>query len=192
MASEFDPSRSPFLQGIFAPTQSELRETPLEVLSGAVPHDLVGTYYRTGPNARFAPIGSYTYPLDGDGMVVDTVKAIFAAATKDDLTQFHAVTASGFYIFDNGVRFDGDAIMQLIKAQHDSGKVYEWNVTDPDVHVIGNVSWIAYINRGSITDASGRQPMEWLESAFLQKQNGVWKIVFMHSDRAKQPSEKPK
>jgi hypothetical protein len=122
-------------------------------------------------------------------MVVHTVKAIFAAATKDDLTQFHSVTASGFYIFDNGVRFDGDAIMQLIKAQHDSGKVYEWNVTDPDVHVIGNVSWIAYINRGSITDASGRQPMEWLESAFLQKQNGVWKIVFMHSDRAKQPSE---
>jgi carotenoid cleavage dioxygenase-like enzyme len=55
MASEFDPSSSPFLQGIFAPTQSELRETPLEVLSGAVPHDLVGTYYRNGPNARFAP-----------------------------------------------------------------------------------------------------------------------------------------
>jgi carotenoid cleavage dioxygenase-like enzyme len=37
--------------------------------TGAVPKDLTGTYLRNGPNARFTPIGSYTYPLDGDGMI---------------------------------------------------------------------------------------------------------------------------
>ena len=132
-------------------------------------------------------------PLSGDQkQVVDTVKAIFAAATTDDLPKFHAVTTPGFYLFDSGARFDGDAIMKLIKAQHDAGKVYEWNVTDPDVHVLGNVAWIAYVNRGSVADASGRQPMEWLESAFLQKQQGAWKIVFMHSDRAAKSAANPK
>ena len=69
MASNFDPAGSPFLNGIFAPTQSELDDQPLAVIAGAVPADLYGTYYRNGPNARFAPLGSYTYPLDGDGML---------------------------------------------------------------------------------------------------------------------------
>jgi hypothetical protein len=75
--------------------------------------------------------------------------------------------------------------MTLIKQQHAAGKIYEWHVTDPDVHVIGSVAWIAYVNRGAVTDASGRHPLEWLESAFLQKDDGRWKIVFMHSNRAK-------
>jgi hypothetical protein len=32
-----------------------------------------------------------------------------------------------------------------------------------------------------MTDASGTINQEWLESAFLQKEEGTWKIVFMHS-----------
>ena len=73
--------------------------------------------------------------------------------------------------------------MALIKAQHAAGKRYEWNVTEPDVHISGNGAWIAYVNKGSITDASGTVNQNWLESAFLEKQAGVWKIVFMHSTR---------
>src|SRR5260370_1873992 len=71
----------------------------------------------------------------------------------------------------------------MIKAQHAAGKRYEWNVTEPDVHISGNTAWIAYVNQGSITDASGTVSQKWLESAFLQKQGGIWKIVFMHTTR---------
>src|SRR5262245_30705962 len=67
--SSFDASRNPFLNGIFAPVQRELDGAPLRVVAGALPDDLAGTYLRNGPNARFTPIGSYTYPLDGDGMI---------------------------------------------------------------------------------------------------------------------------
>jgi len=115
--------------------------------------------------------------------VVDTVSTIFTAARADDLAKFDSVIAPGFYIFDGGARFEGDAIMVLIKAQHAAGKRYEWNVTEPDVHISGNTAWIAYVNKGSITDASGTVNQNWLESAFLQKQAGAWKIVFMHSTR---------
>ena len=80
--------------------------------------------------------------------------------------------------------------MAFIKAQHVAGKRYEWNVTEPDVHVSGNTAWIAYTNKGSITDASGTINQTWLESAFLEKQAGAWKIVFMHSTRVPtQPQE---
>jgi hypothetical protein len=73
--------------------------------------------------------------------------------------------------------------MTFIKAQHAAGKRYEWNVTEPDVHISGNTAWIAYDNKGSIDDASHTVNQNWLESAFLQKEAGIWKIVFMHSTR---------
>src|SRR5258708_1440222 len=115
--------------------------------------------------------------------IVNTVNTIFTAARTDDVAKFDSVIASGFYIFDGGARFNGDTVMAFIKAQHAAGKRYEWNMTEPDVHISGNTAWVAYVNKGSITDASGTTNQQWLESAFLQKQAGNWKIVFMHSTR---------
>ena len=122
--------------------------------------------------------------------VINTVSTIFAAALTDDTAKFDSVVASDFYIFDGGVRFNGDTVMAFIKALHAAGKRYEWNVTEPDVHINGDTAWIAYINNGSITDASGTTKQNWLESAFLEKQAGNWKVVFMHSTRvAPKPQE---
>jgi hypothetical protein len=119
--------------------------------------------------------------------VIDTVSTIFTAALVDDTAKFDSVISAGFYIFDGGVRFNGDTIMAFIKAQHAAGKRYEWNVTEPDVHIVGDTAWIAYVNKGSISDASGTTKQNWLESAFLEKQAGNWKIVFMHSTRVAPP-----
>jgi len=52
VSSAFDASSNPFLNGIFAPVQRELNETPVTVIAGAVPDDLAGTCLRNGPNAR--------------------------------------------------------------------------------------------------------------------------------------------
>ena len=115
--------------------------------------------------------------------VINAVSTIFAAALTDDTAKFDSVIAPDFYIFDGGARFNGDTIIAFIKAQHAAGKHYEWNVTEPDVHINGDTAWVAYVNKGSITDASGTTKQNWLESAFLEKQAGNWKIVFMHSTR---------
>jgi ketosteroid isomerase-like protein len=121
--------------------------------------------------------------------IIDTVNTIFTAARVDDTAKFDSVIASDFYIYDGGARFNGDTIMAFIKAQHAAGKRYEWNVTEPDVHVTGDTAWIAYVNKGSITDASGTTKQNWLESAFLEKQAGNWKIVFMHGTRVAPPPQ---
>ncbi len=115
--------------------------------------------------------------------IVNTVSMIFTAARSDDVAMFDSLITPTFYIYDGGVRFNGDTIMAFIKAQHAAGKRYEWSVTEPDVHINGNMAWIAYVNEGSITDGSGTVKQKWLESAFLQKQGGIWKILFMHSTR---------
>ena len=70
--------------------------------------------------------------------VIEAVKTIFVAAKADDLNRFHSVIARGFYIYDNGARFDGDAIMLEIKSAHEAGNTFDWNVTEPKVHVTGN------------------------------------------------------
>ena len=119
--------------------------------------------------------------------IVDTVSTIFTALRADDVATFDSVIVPGFYIFDGGARFNGDSMMDFIKARHAAGKRYEWNVTEPDVHINDNTAWIAYINKGSIADASGAVNQQWLESAFLEKQRGAWKILFMHSTRVPAP-----
>jgi hypothetical protein len=119
--------------------------------------------------------------------VVDVMSTFFAAAHDDDLAKFNSIVAPGFYIFDNGARFNGDSVMTLIKNLHAAGKHYEWHVTEPDIHIEGRSAWIAYVNKGSITTGSVTSDQQWLESAFLQRQSGNWKIVFLHSTRVPSP-----
>ncbi len=56
------------LQGPFAPVIEETDAADLPIV-GELPRELDGVYLRNGPNPRFTPLGSYIYPLDGDGMV---------------------------------------------------------------------------------------------------------------------------
>jgi hypothetical protein len=78
---------------------------------------------------------------------------------------------------------NGDALMAAIKALHAAGNRADEHVTEPNIHITGNTAWIAYVNKGSITDTSGTVKQNRLESAFLEKQAGTWKILFMHSTR---------
>ncbi|HEX4577510.1 MAG TPA: nuclear transport factor 2 family protein [Edaphobacter sp.] len=126
---------------------------------------------------------SCTTTAEDETRVLDTMRQLFVAAKTDDLDRFHKVAATEFYAFDGGKRFDGDGLMSLIKAAHTAGKRYEWKVTEPEVHLVCNDAWITYTNRGSIQDETGTKDLMWLESAFLHKEAGVWKIRFLHSTR---------
>lgn len=118
--------------------------------------------------------------------VVEAMRTMYAAAIADDLPRFHTVAAPDFYAFDGGTRYDGDALMNMIKAFHDKGTVFVWSVTQPHVESDCHLAWITYVNRGSIKDTSGTQELSWLESAVLEKQSGAWRIRFFHTTRVKQ------
>jgi carotenoid cleavage dioxygenase-like enzyme len=55
-----------FLQGIFAPIDQEYTLEDLPI-TGAVPTELNGSFYRNGPNQKHSPIGDY-HLFAGDGM----------------------------------------------------------------------------------------------------------------------------
>jgi hypothetical protein len=115
--------------------------------------------------------------------VVEAVRTFFTALEAGNNTQFMAVVTPHFYSFEGGTRFSGQEIFSFIRAQHAAGRSYRWNVTEADVHVMGNNAWIAYLNKGSISDSSGTIDQKWLESAFFEKQPDGWKIAFLHSTR---------
>lgn len=58
---------NPYLHGVCAPTLDEMSVDNLEVI-GELPADLVGAYFRNGPNPVLPPKNRY-HPFDGDGMV---------------------------------------------------------------------------------------------------------------------------
>ncbi len=59
--------QSPYLQGNFAPIETEITACDLEV-TGELPGDLEGIFVRNSPNPRYTPRGDYHW-FDGDGMI---------------------------------------------------------------------------------------------------------------------------
>jgi hypothetical protein len=130
-----------------------------------------------------AQTSSAPAPGSDEAAIIAAIETMYVAFTTDDLAKFHSVAAPGFYAFDGGKRFDGDALMQLLKTAHASGKVYIWRVTKPEVTIEGNIAWITYVNEGSLKNASETKNLTWLESAVLRRENGNWRIKFFHSTR---------
>jgi hypothetical protein len=115
--------------------------------------------------------------------VSGAVRAMFAALSARDAAGVRATLSRDFYAFDGGKRFDGMALSKLVSDAQAAGKVYVWSVDQADIHIDCDRAWIAYVNHGSITDATGSKPLTWLESANLRFTDGRWRIVFLHSTR---------
>jgi ketosteroid isomerase-like protein len=120
--------------------------------------------------------------------VAEALRTMYAAAMKNDLAGFDAVIAPGFYMYDNGARYDGEEIMtKVLQGYMQKGFKFVWSVQEPVVELDCNSAWITYVNKGSITQPDGtKQEMTWLESAVLEKRGGRWLLRFFHSTRAAQ------
>ena len=62
------PSNHPYLNGAWTPQHEEVTATELDVIEGAIPHDIDGVYLRNTENQLHQPLGRY-HPFDGDGMI---------------------------------------------------------------------------------------------------------------------------
>ncbi|MEQ1756598.1 MAG: nuclear transport factor 2 family protein [Micropepsaceae bacterium] len=115
--------------------------------------------------------------------VAEAMRDMYAALTTDDTARLKTIFTEDFYAFDGGRRFDRETLARLIIDAHKAGKSFVWNVIETDVHIQGAWAWIAYVNKGSVSDASGVKPVTWLESAVLRFEDGRWRIAFFHSTR---------
>jgi hypothetical protein len=134
---------------------------------------------RSAPPSRPAPACA---PRD-ESKVVEAIVKMYDALRADDVAAFRARTSADFYAFEQGKRFDGDALVKLIVEAHTKGRRFVWTVKQPTVRIDCNLASIAYVNEGSIGDASQIQERSWLESAALSYDAGSWHVRFFHSTR---------
>ena len=127
-------------------------------------------------------------PTASAAAVADTMTALFSAMRTDDMQALGRILDPDFYAYDVGKRYDARQLASLMKAAHAAGKIYEWNVTQPDVHFACDTAWIAYVNQGATGDASGMHPQTWLESATLRYEGGLWRVLFLNSARVPAPA----
>lgn len=66
--SSLKPSNHPYLNGAWTPLFEEVNAENLDVIEGAIPHDIDGVYVRNTENQVHTPLGRH-HPFDGDGMV---------------------------------------------------------------------------------------------------------------------------
>lgn len=67
VVTDLPPVNSRFLQSGYKPVHEEVELSDLTVC-GEIPVEFNGSYLRNGPNPYFMPY-TYTYPIDGDGMI---------------------------------------------------------------------------------------------------------------------------
>jgi hypothetical protein len=116
------------------------------------------------------------------------VRGWFGAFARDDYAAGYALQTPGFYAFDNGKRFDGTALGELLRGAKASGTRVEWNLGDVDVHVGCDQAWAAWVNKGASGKAGAMAPVTWLESAVLRYEGGRWRMEFLHSGRVAPPA----
>lgn len=116
------------------------------------------------------------------------VRDMYAALKTDDLTGWQAATTKDFFAYDVGQRFDGDALLNLIKDLHAQGAVFEWTVNDPKVEATCDMALVTYVNTGSVTRDGVKRQVSWLESATLRHDGQRWWISFFHSTRVPDPA----
>ncbi len=117
--------------------------------------------------------------------VVQAVEGMYAALKTSDQARWAAAVTPDFYAFDGGAKFVGEGLFALVKDAQAQGKAYEWTVNEPRVRIDCALAAVTYVNRGGVTDSTGRTPVTWLETALLTWDKGVWRVAFLESIRAK-------
>ena len=112
------------------------------------------------------------------------VCSFFRAMATDDDAALSRLASRGFYAFDNGKRFDGRALFDLVKSVHPSGKVLVWTLGPIDVHRRGSLAWAAGAIHGAVGAPGAMTPVNWLESANLHREGRVWVLDFLNSARS--------
>jgi len=126
-----------------------------------------------------------------------TIESMFQNVFSDlDLSQIPRYFTEDFVLFEDGEITDRESITQMIlnlKEQFESEENKDRNIERRNsfeflkTSVNGNSAWIYYKNSAIFT-LNGMEIAEinWLENAYLQKENKDWKIQFLHSSVVKE------
>lgn len=120
--------------------------------------------------------------------LVATIEQAFVAIGNDDQARLKEILCEDFHAFENGIAMTGRELLEVMSKFHADGRRYRWSVNSPQIEVQGNLGVVVYVNRGSIAEGPGADPvpMSWLETALLRRRESRWRLAFVHSTRMPQ------
>jgi ketosteroid isomerase-like protein len=98
------------------------------------------------------------------------------------------ICTDDFILFESGQVMNVEEFIKFITAFEGSSTNYKFE--DVKTNVDGSVGWMSLRNKAVMTMGEQVMNFDWLESAVLEKQGGVWKLAFYHSTTIEPPEEK--
>ena len=114
--------------------------------------------------------------------VQQALTAIFDGLSAANMQAIQAHTTPDFTILENGLVWNMDTLTVKV-AQLKALAIYRRDNQLDFIHteVYGNAAWVAYHNTANVEMNDKKITRQWLESAFLIKQGGIWKVQLLHS-----------
>lgn len=109
------------------------------------------------------------------------VRAFSDALVHADEAALAAKTTPGYRLIEDGVFYDLPSTIASLRDAAAAGGVVTRNPDDFHVSIRGDVAWIDYRVTGTFTVKTERADFIRLETAVLERQDGVWRIAQMSS-----------
>ena len=114
----------------------------------------------------------------------------FEAAFAFNYQGIRDVCTADFLLFESGQVMNMEDFINFITGME--GSTWTNKYEDVKTNVEGNVAWVTLRNKAEMTAGEQVMNFDWLESAVLKKQEGVWKIEFYHSTTVEPPPPEEK
>ncbi|MEM6415958.1 MAG: serine hydrolase [Pseudomonadota bacterium] len=111
--------------------------------------------------------------------VTADVERFFEALRQKDLSMLKSVVTDDFVLFEDGRHWSAEKLIDVLKSRPDTTR--DWIISQPNIEVSKNLTVIRYRNTGIFKNDKRRDTHEWTESATFRKENGTWKMSFLHS-----------
>ena len=114
-----------------------------------------------------------------------TVIRFFDGLSELSETRLRETTTPDFILLEDGEVWNIDTLIAKIepmkKQRFKRVNKFSFITTEEK----GDIAWVSYHNTAEFTVNDKVQTVNWLESAVLIKQSGVWKMKLLHSTRIK-------
>ena len=104
----------------------------------------------------------------------------FGAISRFDYAGLERAVTPGFELLEDTARMSLPQFRAFLQSMQGKATLaYRFDGFTTEVR--GPVAWTSYRNHGTVTAAGRRTPLEWLETAVLERRDGRWRVARLQS-----------
>ncbi len=119
--------------------------------------------------------------------VEEVIRNFYDATSSFNFQGIRDLCTDDFILFESEQVMNVEDFINFITPF--KGATMTYNLEDVKINVEGSVAWMRMRSKAKMTMGEQVMNYEWLESAVLKKQEGMWKIAFYHSTTVEPPEE---